>query len=183
MGCWNVKAFYDSAAEKYLPSVNGVAVLPYAHITNREVDAVLVAIGDNTIRARMIEELSSYGLPLITVIHPSASVARTATIGEGVFIARGSHICDGAHIGTGVIVNTGAIVEHQCYMHYCSHIGPGARLAGHCIVKDRAFLGLGATVIQGLTIGTDAIVGAGSVVLNDIPDGTKWVGSPAREIK
>jgi acetyltransferase-like isoleucine patch superfamily enzyme len=50
-------------------------------------------------------------------------------------------------------------------------------------VGDGAHIGTGAVVLQGRTIGTGAVVAAGAVVLEDVPDGGRVAGVPARPIR
>ena len=45
-----------------------------------------------------------------------------------------------------------------------------------------AKIGAGAMIRAGVIIGENAIVGMGSVVLNDVSDGVKVAGNPAKEI-
>ena len=55
-------------------------------------------------------------------------------------------------------------------------------LAPNVKIKDNCFIGASTTIIQGINIEKDVIVGAGSIIIRDIPEKTKIVGNPGREI-
>lgn len=142
-----------------------------------------VGVGENHIREKIMHFLESRGVSCTAVIHPSAIVSGTATVGAGSLIAAGVIINPLASVGAGVILNTGCIVEHECSMSDFAHIAPGAVLAGNVAVGEGSFIGANAVVKQGVRIGSNVVVGAGAVVLKDIPDNQTWVGNPAKEIR
>lgn len=148
-----------------------------------DVDAVIIAIGDNGTRRRLAREVEAAGLELVSAIHPSATLARNATLGRNVVVAAGTVVCAHTQIGDSVILNTGCIVDHQTMIGEGSHICPGVRLAGRVKVESGAFIGIGATVVPRVTIGCEAIVGAGAVVIDDVPSMATVVGIPARPVK
>jgi sugar O-acyltransferase (sialic acid O-acetyltransferase NeuD family) len=143
--------------------------------------AVALGIGDNAARANLLALIRarhpSHELP--TLIHPTAHVEPSASLGVGVVVAARAVVGVGASLSEGVLVNTGAIVDHECSLGPCAHLCPGARLAGRVRVGARAMIGLGAVVIQTRSIGDDAVVGAGAVVVADVPPRATAVGVPA----
>lgn len=140
-----------------------------------------VSIGDNRIRSRVYEKLETHTRGFGTnAIHPTAVIASSVEMEEGVMVAAGAVLNPLARIGFGVICNTGCIIEHECIIGDFAHIAPGAVLAGNVTVGDGAFVGANAVVKQGVQIGRDAVVGAGAVVLRDVPAGQTVVGNPAR---
>jgi len=143
---------------------------------------VIPAIGDNDKRAALIETLKAMGRGLASVVHPTAIVSPTATIGVGSFLAPGAIVNAESQLGEGVIINTGASVDHDCRIGTAAHIAPGARLCGGVTVGPRALIGTGSAVIPGIAIGECAVIGAGSVVLREVPAGARWAGCPARAI-
>lgn len=143
---------------------------------------VFVAVGDNVTRER-IAAMIPPGAESPPIIHPRAYVAATATVGAGTFVAPGAIVMAGARIGRHVIVNTGASVDHDCEIHDFCHIAPGARLCGSVAVGRLTLVGVGAAVTPGVHIGAGCIIGAGAAVIENLEDGTKAVGVPARRIE
>ena len=144
--------------------------------------AVIVAVGENAARWKLLQKLAAGGARIATVVHPGAHVSTSAKIGAGVFIGAAAVVNGAADLGAGAIVNSGAIVEHHVRLGAACHVGPGATLAGRVVIGDRALIGAGAVVIPGRVVGDDAVVGAGAVVVRDVPAAAKVAGCPARAI-
>lgn len=145
-----------------------------------EFDGIVVAIGNNQVRAERLLELEARGAKLATLIHPSAQISRYATLGPGTVVFANAVINVDATLGKGVIINTGATVDHDCRLDDFVHISPGANLAGNVSVGTHSWVGIGAVVRQGTVVGSDVTVGAGAAVVSDIPPGSCVVGVPAR---
>jgi sugar O-acyltransferase (sialic acid O-acetyltransferase NeuD family) len=145
-----------------------------------EYDAAVVAIGNTKTRSTIQSQLQRLAPALI---HPSAVISSTATIGQGSVVMPNAVVNADTVIGDGVIINSGAVVEHDCKIGDYSHICPNAALAGGVTVGAHSWVGIGSSVIQLVTIGSKVTVGAGSVVIRDIPDGHTVVGNPAKFLK
>lgn len=141
---------------------------------------IFCGVGNNRTRARLFKDLGLQDSPIL--IHPSAVVSQYAQLGAGTLVVAGCVVNASATIGVGVILNTGCSVDHDCMVGDFAHISPGARLAGNVNVGARSWIGIGAVVREGVSIGVDVMVGAGAVVLNDIEDGARVAGVPARRI-
>lgn len=142
--------------------------------------AFTVAIGHNRLRRETAAVAIKLGARPVTLIHPTAIVEETATVGDGAQVCLGAILASACTVGPDAIINSGAIIEHECDIGPGAHICPGVRLAGRVRVGEAAMVGLGACVVQNITIGEGAIVGAGAVVLDDVPAGATVVGVPAR---
>lgn len=145
-------------------------------------DGVIVAIGNNTVRWGIYQQLKIANAPIIKLVHPSAIIGSSVKIGDGSVLVAGSIINVGVSIGESCIINTGATIDHDSVLGNAVQVCPGVNLAGSVVVGNKSWIGIGASVIQGINIGNDVIVGAGSVVIENIPDGIKVVGNPARAI-
>ncbi len=143
-------------------------------------DAVVVAIGDNGLRREVTARLLDLGERLATAIHPFASVAPSATIGEGSMICAGAIVLPRAVVGRGAILNTKCSVDHDCVIGDFAHIAPGATLGGNVRVGEETLIATGASIVAGMTIGARSIIGAGAVVVRDVPHDVTAFGVPAR---
>jgi len=142
----------------------------------------VICIGDNYLRQKIGELIVNKLEDVGSVIHPNSSISQFATIGKGVFVSKGVMVNPFSKIGDFVILNTGCIIEHECVISDYAHIAPGAVLAGNVVIGRRSFIGANAVIKQGVVVGDDVIVGAGSVVLKDIPNNSKVVGNPSKNI-
>lgn len=143
---------------------------------------VIVAIGNNAIRAEKLLWLTEMSAPVVTLVHPSAIISRYAELGPGSVVMPGVVVNASSRMGAGVILNTGCSVDHDCAIGDCAHISPGARLAGGVRVGARSWIGIGAAVKQQVCIGQCVVVGAGAAVVSDLPDGITAVGVPAKQV-
>lgn len=136
------------------------------------------------IRKLIADWSSSIGLlPGPPICHPSSSVSKRSHLGLGVTINRLAAVSSGVRIGNHSQLNRSVSIGHDSTLADFVTLGPGAVLCGNLVVKTGAYIGAGAVIGPGVTIGQDAIVGAGAVVLRDIPDGTTWVGNPAKLLR
>ncbi len=134
-------------------------------------------------RVRLFRMLCEKGFILVSVMHPSAVVSRSARLGAGTVILANAVVGSMAELGDNVIVNSGAIVEHDCRVGNHCHVAPGALLAGGVRVGPKSHVGLGARIIENVTIGANSVVGAGAVVVGDVTDDVIVVGVPARVLR
>lgn len=143
---------------------------------------VFVAIGDNAIRATKLISLEENGFSIATLIHPSATISGSASIGKGTVIMAGAIINASTEVGIGSIINTNASVDHDCKIQDFVHISPGATIAGNVTVGSYTWIGAGSTIINNIRISKNSIVGAGGVVIHDIKQKGKYIGVPAKNI-
>lgn len=181
---YRVRAFVDENPEMEGQTLDGLPVLVGITFENlrkiHDIEAAIVAVGNNIRRQELAEECSKAGLKLLSAIHPTARIASGVSFGLNSVACLGSLICTQCQIGDSVILNTGCTIDHECIIGNGVHISPGVNLGGQVVVEDRAWVGIGATVIQGIRIGHDAMVGAGAVVIEDVPAETTVVGIPAK---
>ena len=130
------------------------------------------ALREPQARQRILAELRRIGFVLPNLIHPSATVEPSATLGEGNQIMAGAIVGSAVVLHDNCIVNSGAIVSHDCELHDNVHLAPGAILAGDVRVGRNTLVGMGATVYFGVQLGEDVTIGNGSDVLYDVPSGT-----------
>lgn len=145
-------------------------------------DAAAVAIGHADTRLHWIKQLQFAGYHLPVLIHPTAWVSPTSTLGPACVVFAQALVQTSAFIGVGVILNSGCSVDHDVQLSDGVHICPGARLAGEVRVGSRSWIGMGASLIQRVRIGSDVTIGAGAAVVSNIPDGITAVGVPARAV-
>ena len=144
---------------------------------------VIIAIGDNKIRANLQKKVSEAGFEIATLIHETAVISQSAKIGLGVVIMPNVVVNADAVINDGVILNSACVIEHDCKIGKFAHISPNSALAGGVEVGEFSHIGIGSSIIQKIKIGANSIIGAGSVVIKNIDENCLAVGVPAKIIK
>lgn len=147
-------------------------------------DEIVMGIGYNHLRFRssLFADLRGAGVPFATLIHPSAFVHRTASIGAGSILFPRCVVDAHSSIGRNSLLNTGCIVAHDTSIGDGCFLGPGVNLAGFITTGERCFLGVGSVVKDNIHLADGCRTGAGAVVINDVPPDTLVVGVPARPV-
>jgi sugar O-acyltransferase (sialic acid O-acetyltransferase NeuD family) len=130
--------------------------------------------------------IGSTNLPLdrfATVIHPTASVSRFASLGHGTVVLQHASINSHAKIGSHVIILPNAVVSHDVIVGDYSCLASAACVAGGVRIGKACYLGANCSVANDIQLGDGSLVGMGAVVLEDVPEVTVVVGNPARAIR
>ena len=189
-GDYHIVGITDNDPLKRKRLIDGVPVVGNDEVLHyyfkkgvRQAFISLGSVDDTKARINLYKMLIEIGFELINVIHASALVSASVTLGTGNAIMPGSIINAHTTLGSNCIINTGAIVEHDCSIEDHVHIATGAKVAGGVTIQEGSHIGLGALIKQGITIGKYAIVGAGALVLDDVPDKVVCGGIPAKILK
>ena len=104
-------------------------------------DQYVVAIGDNATRGAVLERAaaSAPSLGPATIVHPSAIVARDATIGPGSILLAGCVVGNGTHVGRGALLGIRSSIDHDGVLGEHASLGPGATTGGTSAPSHRAY--------------------------------------------
>ena len=175
-----VAGVYDDSKEAQLTGKMGFSVRPMSSLPQGS--AAVIAIGSNAVRRKVDARFP--GIEWATVLHPSAVVDPSATLGEGTVVMAGAVIQAGARVGRHVVVNTRCSIDHDCVIGDYASIAPGAALCGTVTLGDGAWIGAGATVKEGLTISKGCVLGAGATLVKNMSvENDTWVGTPASRLR
>lgn len=140
----------------------------------------IVAIGDAPTRWRVGRDLEDRGARFMTLIHPTAYVASSARVADGVIVAPLAYVGPRATLARHAALNVQVSVGHDVQVGQAAVISPGAKLSGNCVVGEATFIGSVATAAPSATIGRFCKVAAGVALKGNHPDGSLVAGVPPR---
>lgn len=154
-------------------------------VEDRNINGIVVAIGDNWLRGKIAMEIRSLrpDLPFVTAIHPNASIARGAIIGEGSVLMAGAVVNSDTKIGNHCVMHTHSSVDHDSTVEEFVTLAPHAVTGGNVRIGCYSSISLGASLIHSATVGEHTIIGAGSTVLSAIESYSVAYGTPARVVR
>ncbi len=181
---WNIKGFLDDNPDALKGKICSVPVLSSVddYMIEGE-DEFVCCIGNSEVRKRVVEKMKARGARFVSIIHPSAVIADSCTLGEGVIIYPYALISDNAVIGDGCIINMYSSVAHDSVLgEYCT-ISAHCDVTGMCKLGDRVFMGSTSQIVPGTKVGDDVYICAGSTVMTRVRNGLKMLGNPAKIVK
>ena len=127
-------------------------------------------------------------------------VCNNVEIGPFSNVRNNSYLDDGVHLGTSAEVNRSRLGKGTKSSHFSYigdaligkqvNIGAGTVTCNYdgknknkTIIGDGAFIGSDTMLIAPIKIGNKSSTGAGSVVIDDVDDGSRVVGVPAKSIR
>ena len=116
----------------------------------RQYSDAFVGIGNNRLRGELLQRLSECGYRIPTLIHPTAYVSRSASIGAGTLVEPMAIVNANSCIGDGCIISVGAIVDHDASIGQCCHINAGAVISAGSAVEELQKIDAG-EVVKGST--------------------------------
>ncbi len=132
------------------------------------------------IREKLVKIYASIGYDFATIISPSATISKLATIGKGTIIQDGVNVSACTKIENFVKLNTNANVMHDNAISDFVTIAPNAVILGRVEVGISSYIGANATILPELKVGCHSTVGAGAVVTRNVADCVIVKGIPAK---
>ncbi len=158
----------------FLGSINSYVPQPW--------DRLLMAVGNPKVKKTLFSDMKLRGCHFSTLIHPSAVVARTARLGEGVIVCPQSFISADATVGDLCAINGSASVGHDVKLGSFATLSAHVDLTGWVQVDECVFFGSGARVLPKVKIGAGARIGAGAVVMRSVPADAVVYAPPAKRL-
>lgn len=178
---WDLRGFIDDDPARHGTSVAGVPIIGGVDAIRPD-DFVTVCVGnpnDYTGRARIVARLGLPAERYATLIHPTAVIPESVSVGHGTVIHATTVATGWSCIGAHVAMMPAGVITHDDDIGDFATLAAGVRLAGGVRVDTGAYVGSGALIREDLTIGAWSLVGMGSVVTRSVPAGEAWAGVPA----
>jgi sugar O-acyltransferase (sialic acid O-acetyltransferase NeuD family) len=143
-------------------------------------DIFVCAIGNPATRLAISREFEARGAEFATLIHESAAVPPSSSVGPGTIALPYAILDVNAHIGKHCLLYFRAGIGHD------ATAGDGCTVLTNAVVGARCVLGEGVIISTlaftnpGISIGSFAQVGANSFAARDVPPHAVAVGVPAR---
>jgi sugar O-acyltransferase (sialic acid O-acetyltransferase NeuD family) len=141
-------------------------------------DGFVLAIGIPQVRRRVVSQIESRGGRFLTLIHPTAVVSPTASVGEGAVICPYAIVSDAVRLGRFTLMNYHSSLGHDASTGDYAVLSPYATLGGAAVVEEDVFLGMHASVGPGKRVGQRSKVSANSAALCDVPADSLIHGVP-----
>ncbi len=94
------------------------------------------ALGSNEMRYKLMQFLRTCGYRIPRIIHPTAFISPTVSIGEGTIIRPLAAISREVEIGECCLINIGAKIDHKCKIGKCTHIPMGCVVRNEVVVPE-----------------------------------------------
>lgn len=135
----------------------------------QEEDHFILALGNSEVKRKIVEIIKARNGKFMTLIHPTAIVAKTAKIGEG------NILCPFVMIGPNVLLGNFNLLTSQSIISHDSKVGDfnffaTALLCGHTIVGDANYMGIRVTTVPDIIIGNRNKIQAGMIVDKNVGD-------------
>lgn len=176
----DVAGFLDDDPDALAGYDLGVGVLGASSDQRLLAGSVVVAFGDPQLRRDARLAVEQAGGLLHSVIHPSAWVAPSASLGAGCIVAPGAFVGVDAQLEDNVVVNTLVSIGHDARVGKDTVLSPHAALSGRCTVGSAVMCGTHATLVPGVTVGDSCRLAAGCCITRDVPPGSLAAGNPAK---
>lgn len=126
-------------------------------------DHFVLALGNYKVKRMIVEQIKEKQGKFITLIHPSATIAKTAKVGEG------NILCPFTMLGPNVRLGDFNLLTSQSIISHDSRIGDynffaTSLLCGHNTVGNDNYFGIRATTIPDIVVGNRNIIQAGMIV-------------------
>jgi sugar O-acyltransferase (sialic acid O-acetyltransferase NeuD family) len=183
-----VYGFLDDNKGLHSTEIDNVSVLGntdddgFLKLIGKKCEA-FVAMDDNKVRKNLVKMLQEERkMQPVNAIHPTASLALSATLGHGNFLDAGSQVGAGAVMGSHCIVQANVVVGAETRIADFVQIGASSTINTGVVIEEEVFIGSGVIIVSGVTIGKGARVGAGSVVIGPVKAGETVFGNPATKV-
>lgn len=134
--------------------------------------AYLMGIANLHYRKRFVEQYLDQGATFIKLIHPTAYVSPSASIGRGTVIGPMANIGPNVTLGDFTLINSRCSMGHDTHLGKFNFISPNVSFSGFTSIGDENLFGINSATIPGIKIGNRNKIAAGMVLDKNVDDDT-----------
>jgi sugar O-acyltransferase (sialic acid O-acetyltransferase NeuD family) len=149
----------------------------------RSGDGFVLAIGSPRSKRAIHAKLSVRGGSFPKMIHPGATIVRTARLEEGVIFCPGTLAGADTRIARFVTFNGSSGIGHDSSVGEFSTLSSNVDVTGNVTIGADVSVGSNASFLPKVKVGDGATVGAGSVVYRSVPAGATVYAAPAKLLR
>ncbi len=143
---------------------------------------LLLGIGSVGAKKEVVSALLARGARFASLLHPTAVVAATARVGEGVILCPHAVVSANAVVGNYVIINIASSVGHDVDVGAYSTLSAHVDLTGGVVLGEGVNVGSGARIVPGRRVGAGATIGAGAIVMRNVEPGITVYAAAAKRL-
>jgi len=177
---WTIHAMLDNISNK--PIANIPVIDTINDYIPKDDDVFICAIGDPETKMKFCNLMLSREAQFINLIHPTAVIGESVSLGKGIIACPFSVISANALIEDFVTINLHSTIGHDTMVKRGCTLSCHCDVTGHVVLGENCFMGSHALVIPGVAVENNVKIGAGSVVISKVKANTTVFGNPARPI-
>lgn len=178
---FNILGFADdehSALSNY--SIQSQIICKLDELEKYRESKFVIAVGDPISRELISNRIHNFGSSLQSIIHPSAVISPSASIGDGSIICPLVYIGTNSIVGENVAMNVYSSIGHDSIVKDHCVISPYSALTGNVQIGTSTFIGTGTKFSPGVLIGKRSKTSIGTVVTTNVEPGSLVSGNPSR---
>lgn len=184
---WRLLGFIDDDPARHGQVIDGTPVMGGRDLISGLPDARFVICtgrpGNYVSRMLIARELGLPSERYATIIHPSAAVSASSSVGAGSVLLAHVTLTAAVSVGAHVAVMPQVTLTHDDVIEDFATIASGVCLGGGVRIGTAAYIGAGALVREHQTVGAYSLIGMGALVTRDVPALEVWAGTPARYLR
>ena len=170
---YKVIGFLDDNPDNYAnysfsaPLLGGIRDHAVRHDTS-----YLMGIANLKYRKLFVELFSEKGADFITLVHPTAYVSPSATIGKGVVIGPMANIGPNVVLGDFTLINSRSSMGHDTHLGKFNFISPNVCFSGFTSIGNENLFGINSATIPGIKVGDRNKITAGMILDKNVENDT-----------